>query len=160
MLHSRFVCVSYHITHALHCIFLNNQFYENSTLFHWIIVCKTNLLQYTPHLNRNQGTTIVWEQYALIQCWQHKEEKKERGWFTLVNVASFRVIFLPNVHQTKGSKIKVLLSWRRVDPLTILLYYPTGFYTPDPCVLFCCVDFIWFMWRHTYVCSCRDVYDV
>jgi hypothetical protein len=40
---------------------------------------------------------------------------------TLVNVASFLIIFLPYVHQTQGSKIKVLLFWRRVDSLPILL---------------------------------------
>jgi hypothetical protein len=51
-----------------------------------------------------------------------RKKKKERGpLLTLVNVASFPIIFLPYVHQTQGSKIKVLLFCRRVDPLPILL---------------------------------------
>jgi hypothetical protein len=50
-----------------------------------------------------------------------KERKKERGpLLTLINVASFPFIFLPSVHQTQGSKIKVLLFYRRINPLHVL----------------------------------------
>jgi hypothetical protein len=83
------------------------------------------------------------------------QKKKKRGpLLTLVNVASFSIIFLPYVHRTKSSKIKVLLFCQRVDPY---LHYWT-YRTWHTMYLVGNSMFVMVCYVHVCLCVCMYIY--